>query len=110
MQRREAFEEIQLPLESPHIHTLCHLHPFVSLWKLLVTPVVAYLSDNSLLETLKPNEAEVDNIFDHPLEMFLDPSMCDGETLSSKGTVDWPYEEEFHVGHDAQRSMKPLLG
>ncbi|KAG8937282.1 hypothetical protein FRC02_000052 [Tulasnella sp. 418] len=100
--RREAFEEVQLPLDSPHIHILCQLHPFVSLWRLLVTPVVAYLSDISLLDNLIPNEDEVDNIFDHPLEMFLDPSMCEGENLSVRGSTNWPYPEEFHNTSDVE--------
>jgi hypothetical protein len=81
-----------------------------------VTPVVALLSDLSVLETLVPNEGEVDDIFDHPLEAcfsyvgrmhgtnlipikaFLDPSVMGLDpNLSKRNTPQWVYPEEFHV-------------
>lgn len=93
---REANEEVALPLASPHIHLLCLLDPFVSLHGLVVTPVVAFLSDSSVLETLVPGDGEVDRIFNHPLESLLDPSILEAETLVEAGTEDWPYPEHVH--------------
>jgi peroxisomal coenzyme A diphosphatase NUDT7 len=87
-------------MNSSHIHTLCYLPPFVSLWKLIVTPVVAYLSDLTVLDGLRACETEVDHIFDHPLEMFLDPTLNEGEILSERGSELWPYKEELHVRHN----------
>lgn len=79
------------------MHLLRTLPPFSSLYKLIVTPVVALLSDLSVLETLVPNEGEVDDIFDHPLEAFLDPSVMGLEPkLSERNTLQWVYPEEFH--------------
>jgi len=94
---REANEEVNLPLDSPHVHLLRTLPPFASLYKLIVTPVVALLSDLSILETLVPNAGEVDDIFDHPLEAFLDPSVMGLDPkLSKRNTPQWVYPEEFH--------------
>ena len=94
-------------MNSSSIHTLCYLPPFVSLWKLIVTPVVAYLSDLTLLNDLKAQEVEVDQIFDHPLEMFLDPSLNDGEQLSEYGGENWPYKGELHVRHSLTPNIPP---
>lgn len=62
-----------------------------------MTPVVAFLSDSSVLETLVPGDGEVDRIFNHPLESLLDPSILEAETLVEAGTEDWPYPEHVHV-------------
>jgi peroxisomal coenzyme A diphosphatase NUDT7 len=59
--------------------------------------VVALLDDPSLLEHLKPSPDEVDHIFTHPLEAFLDPTATKRETLVDIGSEDWPYEAEFYV-------------
>jgi len=99
---REANEEVGMPLDSPHIHTLCLLPPFVSLYRLVVTPVVAVLTDASILQGLKPHPDEVDDIFDHPLEAFLDPTIVRGDTLSPIGGEKWPYEAELHSTSEAQ--------
>lgn len=91
--------------------------PFPSLYKLIVTPVIAILSDLSILESLQPNPGEVDDIFDHPLEArldlnivrgdalirikaFLDPTIIRNETnLSPPDSEKWPYPEELWVRH-----------
>lgn len=88
-----------LPLDSTDIHTLCILEPFLSAHGLLVTPVVALLTDIAILETLKASEEEVSCIFNHPLEALLDPSLVEdlGEPLVSPGSEDWPYEPCLHV-------------
>ncbi|KAF8168494.1 NUDIX hydrolase [Crassisporium funariophilum] len=93
---REAFEEVSLPLTSPHIHTLGTLepHPF---HQLIVTPVVAFLTDNTILQELKASEREVQHIFTHPLEAILAPNLAaQSETLVPHGGEHWPYESEHH--------------
>ncbi|KAH9945473.1 NUDIX hydrolase domain-like protein [Epithele typhae] len=93
---REAHEEVGLPRHFPHAHTICTLRQFVASTKLLVTPVIALLSDLSVLETLKPSPGEVDRIFDHPLEAMLDPTLAAKEKLAPIGSDDWIYPEELH--------------
>ncbi|KDQ59380.1 hypothetical protein JAAARDRAFT_33749 [Jaapia argillacea MUCL 33604] len=99
---REAHEEVALPLDSPQIYNICLLRPFLSSYKLFVTPVIALLTDNSILDGLKANPSEVDGIFDHPLEALLDPSLVDKEILVPKGGELWPYETDLHSTSDAQ--------
>lgn len=78
------------------------LRPFLSSSQLLVTPVVALLTDLDVLATLRPCVGEVDQIFSHPLEAILDPSLlADKEPLVPKGSEHWPYQQEFYV------SMQP---
>ncbi|KAI0671944.1 NUDIX hydrolase domain-like protein [Trametes maxima] len=93
---REAHEEVGLPRHYPHAHVVCTLRPYISSAKYLVTPVVALLTEASILDTLVPAEGEVDRIFNHPLEAILDPSLASKEKLAPKGSSDWPYEEEFY--------------
>lgn len=103
MQLREAHEEVGLPLDSPHVHQLCVLRPFLSVSQLLVVPVVALLTNLDVLADLVPCVEEVDHIFDHPLEAILDPSLMaaavatDEEPLVVKGTKHWPYPQDFYV-------------
>jgi len=97
---REANEEVRLPLGSPHVHTLCTLEPCVSQFKVVVTPVVAYLDDVSVLDALCAAPGEVARIFDHPLEALLDPELAREEGLVPIGSDDWPYEEELHNFRD----------
>jgi hypothetical protein len=66
--------------------------------RLLVTPVIALLSDLSVLDNLRPAENEVARIFDHLLEAILDPPLAKMEPLVSIGSEDWPYESVYHVG------------
>ncbi|KAF9223605.1 hypothetical protein BS17DRAFT_753464 [Gyrodon lividus] len=93
---REAQEEVGLPINSPYVRTLCILQPFLSQSQLLVTPVVAFLTNPTVLDTLKPCVGEVDHIFNHPLEAVLDPPFSGKEALVPRGSEDWPYAEEFH--------------
>ncbi|KAI1797449.1 NUDIX hydrolase domain-like protein [Ganoderma leucocontextum] len=97
---REAHEEVGLPPHYPHVYTICTLRPYIASSKLLVTPVVALLTDLSVLEKLVPSPGEVDRIFDHPLEAILDPTLATKEDLAPKGSKDWIYEEEFHCTSD----------
>ncbi|KAF7331527.1 Nudix hydrolase domain-containing protein [Mycena kentingensis (nom. inval.)] len=103
---REAHEEVALPLMSPDIHTLATLPPFVSLHKLVVTPVVALLTEPALIGTLKASENEVAAIFSHPLEAILDPLLAAKEKLVERGGEDWIYETELH---NTTVSAVPLL-
>ncbi|KAN0120941.1 NUDIX hydrolase domain-like protein [Russula decolorans] len=95
---REANEEVAFPLCSPHVHTLCTLEPFVSPNRVLVTPVIAFLDDISVLEELRAAPREVARIFDHPLEALLDPELLHDseEKLVPLGSEDWRYETELH--------------
>ncbi|KAF7300718.1 Nudix hydrolase domain-containing protein [Mycena chlorophos] len=92
---REAHEEVALPLDSPHIHVLATAPPFISLHKLVVTPILAYLTDPDLIASLKPSPDEVAAIFTHPLEAILDPELAAKENLVERGE-DWIYETELH--------------
>lgn len=112
LQHREAHEEVSLPLSSPHIHTLGILepHPFRHL---IVIPVVALLTDNSILHKLKRREKEVEHIFSHPLEAILDPPLAGyicgeyskgsgsntklEERLVKHGSEHWPHESKYRV-------------
>ncbi|GLB40679.1 putative NUDIX domain containing protein [Lyophyllum shimeji] len=104
---REAYEEVGLPLDSPHVHTVAVLEPFISLYKIVVTPVVAVLTCPSLLDELKAQASEVECIFTHPLRALLDPSLARSEPLVERGTEDWPYEEDLYNTSD---TAVPLLG
>ncbi|OJT05840.1 hypothetical protein TRAPUB_3295 [Trametes pubescens] len=72
---------------------------FSKLLKLLVTPVVALLTEPSIIESFVPCPGEVERIFNHPLEAILDLSLASKEELSPKGSPDWPYEEDLYVRH-----------
>ncbi|WVO23885.1 uncharacterized protein IAS62_005242 [Cryptococcus decagattii] len=108
--RREAFEEVNLPLEHPSIHNLTVLEPVMTILPLnahmknhiIVIPVVCFISDVSLLEHLQPSPDEVDAIFTHPLKGCLTGTVegKDLEGLAEKGREWWPYEEEFHSIED----------
>ncbi|KAE9387749.1 WD40 repeat-like protein [Gymnopus androsaceus JB14] len=67
--RREAFEEIGLPLDPSKAPLLCMLEPFYVEKQLLVTPVVVLILDNTLQPIL--NSTEVTALFSHPLASFL---------------------------------------
>ncbi|KAI3600384.1 nudix hydrolase 15 [Moniliophthora roreri] len=104
---REANEETCLPL-PPHrdIHVLCTLEPHLSLHTLLVIPVIALLTHPNpqlfIEQTLKPSPNEVSRIFSHPLRALLDPGRYlgkDMERLAERGSEDWIYDTELHVGH-----------
>ena len=62
-----------------------------------MTPVVAVLTDLSVLDELKPSAGEVDLIFDHPLEAILDPSLSASERLVAINSEQWPSDAEFYV-------------
>ncbi|KAK9665424.1 hypothetical protein RND81_14G111900 [Saponaria officinalis] len=65
---REAQEEIGL--EPSLVNVVTTLEPFLSKHLLRVVPVIAILSDKEAFKPV-PNTAEVEAVFDAPLEMFL---------------------------------------
>ena len=97
VQYREAFEEIGLDHKSPHLRTVITLPPFLAVKKLIVSPIVGLLTDPSVLNTLVPCKDEVDLIFDHPVEAFLDPTIVAGEDLAPIGSEQWRWESELYV-------------
>jgi coenzyme A diphosphatase NUDT7 len=84
-------------VDSPAIYTLGCLEPFISLHRLFVTPVIAFLAQPAILKSLKASEVEVSHIFSHPLEAMLDPALVNRETLVAIGSDDWPYQSDVYV-------------
>jgi peroxisomal coenzyme A diphosphatase NUDT7 len=92
--RREAWEEIGLPENVPppyYVEHLCRLRPHLSRYRLLVTPVVAYLS-STMPDTHDPNklvpslDTEVSSLFSIPFEQFL------RSTAATGSVMDWRHE------------------
>ncbi|KAK7696103.1 hypothetical protein QCA50_000746 [Cerrena zonata] len=80
--RREAYEEIGLPLDRQKVPLLCILEPFLAATQVIVTPVVVLVLDNTIRPLL--NSQEVTSVFSHPLASFLSdesPFPQDTETL-----------------------------
>jgi len=102
---REAHEEVSLPIDSQAIYTLGRLEPFISLHKLFVTPIIAFLAQPAILNSLKASEAEVAHIFSHPLEAILDPTLVNRKTLVAVGSNDWPYQSDVYSTGDAVVQM-----
>ncbi|GJS67032.1 NUDIX hydrolase 15, mitochondrial-like protein [Tanacetum coccineum] len=65
---REAKEEIGL--DPSQVNVVALLEPFLSKHLLRVIPVIGILTDTNAFNPT-PNIAEVDDVFDAPLEMFL---------------------------------------
>ncbi|KAL7419386.1 hypothetical protein Q5752_006224 [Cryptotrichosporon argae] len=106
--RREAFEEVGLPpIPHRHIHHLTVLDPVLTVLPLnahmknhiVVIPVVCFLSDPAIIDTLARNPDEVDDIFTHPLRGCLDGEV-DEPGLSTPGGPNWPFEEDQHSIED----------
>lgn len=97
---REANEEVALPRDSPHVHILGRLDPNISLHRLIAVPIVALLTQTEVLDTLIANEDEVEEIFSHPLEAILDPSIAAKEPLATPGSEHWPYEDNLYNTSD----------
>ncbi|WVF69695.1 hypothetical protein IAT40_004474 [Kwoniella sp. CBS 6097] len=67
--RREAYEEIGLPMDREKVRLLCTLGPFLTGNSLIVTPVVLLITDHTLTPLLNPSE--VQSLFSMPLSAFL---------------------------------------
>jgi len=64
-------------------------------------------TDPTIIGTLSaPSPDEVALIFSHPLEAILDPSLALQESLSEKGGVNWPYQEEVYNFTDSTWPQK----
>lgn len=104
--RREAFEEVGLPLHCTSIIYLTTLEPVVTVLPLgshyrnhiAVTPIVCFLSDPSIVDDLRASPDEVDYVFTHPLAAVLNgtPGAAYVDRLQPKGGEWWPHEEEYH--------------
>ncbi|KAI0076967.1 hypothetical protein K474DRAFT_1181426 [Panus rudis PR-1116 ss-1] len=116
--RREAFEEIGLPLDRQRVPLLCVLEPFLAGNQLLVTPVVVLVLDKTITPIL--NSSEVASLFSHPLIGFLQsepPFPLELETLEYKyhthTDIDWgKYRFRMHrflTGREAG-GTKPVFG
>lgn len=86
-----------MPPDCPSIYILGTLEPYISQHKLLVTPVIAFLSHPDVVTRLIPSLGEVAHIFSHPLEALLDPTLAKSDELAPIGSENWPYDSEFHV-------------
>ena len=84
-------------MDSPAIYTLGSLDPFISIHRLVVTPIIAFLAQPAILKSLKASEGEVSHIFSHPLEAILDPTLVSCKTLVAVGSDDWPYQSDVYV-------------
>ena len=73
----------------------------------MVHPIIMFLTDTSILDTLTPNPSEVDRIFTHPLDAIIEPSLASGEPLSDIGSEDWPYEEDYYARPNLLRALDP---
>ncbi|KAI0089363.1 NUDIX hydrolase domain-like protein [Irpex rosettiformis] len=118
--RREAFEEIGLPLDKRKVPLLCLLEPFLAGSNLIVTPVVVLVLDNTIRPIL--NEAEVSLLFSHPLAALLktetpstDPAMLEFEYYTHNDLKEWiglPGTYRMHrflTGREAG-GTKPIYG
>ncbi|ORX34002.1 NUDIX hydrolase domain-like protein [Kockovaella imperatae] len=86
--RREAFEEIGLPIGYERVRCLCLLDPFLTGIGLIVTPVVLLVTDNAINPVLNPSE--VSYLFSMPLSAFLHdhPSRIPGWHFGISSRVD----------------------
>ncbi|KAF8432941.1 hypothetical protein L210DRAFT_960253 [Boletus edulis BED1] len=118
--RREAFEEIGLPVDKARVPLLCVMEPYLAKGEILVTPVVVLVLDNSLQPNL--NSSEVTLIFAQPLSSFLSstPHLSTGRTADPKNPyhtfTDIPWSEggavrlhRFLTGRESE-GVKPVFG
>ncbi|KAH9899426.1 NUDIX hydrolase domain-like protein [Cubamyces lactineus] len=97
--RREAYEEIGLPMDYKKVPLLCILEPFLAGNRLIVTPVVVLILDKTLRPIL--NRAEVTSLFSHPLRSFLQsepPFPLEPEMLELKYHTYTDYESNTYPG------------
>lgn len=116
--RREAFEEIGLPMDPKKVPLLCITEPFLTGNNLVVVPVVVLILDNTLRPIL--NAPEVASLFSHPLASLLSsepPFATEPEMLEMEyhTHVDIPVHEghmrmhRFLTGREAG-GTKPIFG
>ncbi|KAF8523974.1 NUDIX hydrolase domain-like protein [Hysterangium stoloniferum] len=96
--RREAFEEIGLPLDKNKVPLLCILEPFLAGNNVIVTPVVVLVLDPTLRPIL--NRSEVQSLFSHPLLGFLTTSPIPVERAVSNTYALEPPAKPYHTFRD----------
>ncbi|GAA5964981.1 hypothetical protein JCM3765_004815 [Sporobolomyces pararoseus] len=118
--RREAWEEVGIPIDTTRIRYLTTLPPFLMRNLSLVTPVVVFILDYSLKPEL--NSAEVSELFSFPLEGFLlseprppvfrePPIACSQEGRPYHTTEDYSwYDKRPHRFHSFEANPKPITG
>lgn len=84
---RESEEEIGL--EPRLTEALGYLDPFVTITAFRVTPVVGLVARAA---AFRPDPREVDEIFEAPLDFFLDPAHCEERAREFQGRV-----RHYHV-------------
>ncbi|WOO85095.1 Nudix hydrolase 15, mitochondrial [Vanrija pseudolonga] len=115
--RREAYEEVGLPASHASVHMLTVLDPILTVLPLnapfkhhiVVTPVVAFIDDPALVDSLTPNPDEVDCIFDHPLGAVWtgEPEDEVKTGLATHGGEWWPHGEDYHSREDRVGATGP---
>ncbi|GAA5880580.1 hypothetical protein JCM16303_005438 [Sporobolomyces ruberrimus] len=118
--RREAWEEVGIPIDTTRIRYLTTLPPFLMRNLSLVTPVVVFILDYSLKPEL--NSAEVSELFSFPLEGFLlsdprppvfrePPKACSVDKRTYHTTEDYTwYDRKPHRFHSFESDPKPITG
>jgi len=107
---REAWEEVGLPAELVDI--VGSARPYATGSGYLITPVVGVIPEG--LE-LTPHEAEVDGLFDVPLEHLLAEVNHLRKTATYEGVerhyyeIDWPYERIWGVTAGLIVNLAPRL-
>ena len=105
---REAEEEINLPQKAPIF--LGFLDPYYMMSGFRVVPVVSIVEPEDM-KMLKPNEGEVDEIFQIPLSVILDKDNFEMDSNLFKGirrsyyTLDW---NAYHIWGATAGMLKNL--
>ncbi|KAI4371763.1 hypothetical protein MLD38_010076 [Melastoma candidum] len=94
---REAEEEIGL--DPSLVNVVAFLEPFLSKHLLRVIPVIGILADKKPFEP-RPNPAEVDDVFDAPLEMFLKDENRRAEDIEWLGDKYLIHYFDYMVGNN----------
>lgn len=117
MQRREAFEEIGLPIDRRKVPLLCIVEPFLAGNALIVFPVVVLVVDHTIRPIL--NAPEVASLFSHPLASLLTsepPFPLEHEMLELEYhtyvdvSIPWPYNDSMGSGTASVRMHRFLTG
>ncbi|TIA88144.1 hypothetical protein E3P99_02778 [Wallemia hederae] len=127
--RREAEEEIGLPVDEHRVRHVATLSPHLAgngsgsdSHGIIVWPVVCLITDRSLVPML--NEDEVQRLFSHPLQSFLahhpDSVLSRLGHLHSTELYHWHFDDtdpvapqhtlRKHVFETGRQEVKPILG
>ncbi|GKC52215.1 NUDIX hydrolase 15, mitochondrial, partial [Tanacetum coccineum] len=92
---REA--KVEIGLDPSLVNVVTILEPFVSKHLLRVVPVIGLLSDRNLFNPV-PNVGEVDDVFDAPLEMFLEDENRKSEEIEWMGSRILMHSFDYETG------------